>query len=369
MATVTLKKVTAGPIKNGLDLIIRDREFVVLSGPAGSGASTIIRLIAGLDDSSQGEIFFDDRRVDGVAPKDRDVALLTRDYTPYPRLSVFENIAVGLRRRNFGASEIKKRISAVAAELDLEAHLEANPNSLPIERRQLLGLARAVARQPKVYLFDEPFAGLEPKAARRGRAEVAKLQQRSAATIIYATTGACDALAFESRTVVMMDGVVQQDGLASNIYDAPANLAVAEFFSEPPMNLVRGTLKQERNAIIFSEAGDGTITLPLLPERHPGANDFIGKSIVLGFRAEDIDIDVFAGPRKDAGGSFRVLIERAEPRGANSHLYLQTGAHALIARGLRTCQAQSGQRVQVTISSERTHLFDPETGRRVTSKP
>lgn len=369
MANVTLKKITAGPIKNSLDLTVPDREFVVLAGPAGSGTSTIVRLIAGLDDSSRGEIFFDDRRVNGVAPKNRDVALVTRDYTPYPALSVFENIAIGLRRQNFGDAEIKKRIAAVAAELDLEAHLDANAKSLPLELRRLVGLARALARQPKVYLLDEPFAGLEPEAARRGRAVIAKLHQRSSATIIYASTLASDALAFETRTLVITNGMVQQDDLARNIYDAPASLTVAKFFGDPPMNLVRGTLKQERNGIIFSETGDGTITIPLAPDRHPGANDFFGKPVMLGFRAEDIQVDASAGSGTEAGASFRVLIERAEPRGAKTDLYLQTGAHALNARVLRTDQVQSGQRVQVVVSSERTHLFDPETGRRVTSKP
>lgn len=369
MATVTLKKITAGPIKSGLDLTVGDRELVVLAGPAGSGTSTIIRLIAGLEDPSQGEIFFDDRRVDGVAPKDRDVAIVSADYAPYPGLSVFENIAIGLRRRNFGETEIKKRISAVAAELDLEAHLEGNAKSLPPERQRLVGLARALARQPKVYLFDEAFAGLEPDAARRGRAEIAKLCQRSSAAIICATTLASDALAFETRTVVITDGIVQQDDLARNIYDAPANLAVAEFFGDPPMNLVRGTVKLERNTPVFSEAGDGTILMPLALSRHPEANDFVGKPVILGFRAEDIRVEPSAGPGREAGDSFRVLIERAEPRGADTNLYLQTGAHALNARVLCTDQTQSGQRVQAIVLSEKTHLFDPATGRRVTAKP
>jgi multiple sugar transport system ATP-binding protein len=368
MASVTLKKITAGPITTGLDLSIRDREFVVLAGPPGSGTSTIIRVIAGLDDSSQGEIFFDDRRVDGVAPKDRDLALVARDYIPYPRLSVFENIAIGLRRRNFGDAEIKKRIAAVAVELDLDAHLEANAESLPQELQRLVGLARALARQPKFYLFDDPFGGLEQDAARRGRAEVAKLHQRSSATIIYTTTLASDALAFESRTIVMTNGGVQQDDLARNIYDAPASLAVAEFFGDPPMNLVRGTVKLERNTPVFSEAGDGTILIPLAPDRHPGASDFLGKPVILGFRPEDVRVDGSAGSGKEAGASFRVLIERAESGGAATDLRLQTGAHALSARVLGTAQAQGGQRVQVAVSADKMHLFDPETGRRVTPK-
>lgn len=368
MATVTLKKITGGPITDGVDLTIRDREFVVLAGPAGSGTSTIVRLIAGLEDSSRGEMFFDERPIGGVAPKDRDVAILSADYTPYPRLSVFENIAIGLRRRNFGDTEINKRIGAVAAELGLETHLQANASSLPPELRRLVGLARALARQPKVYLFDDPFAGLESEGARRGRAQVAKLRQRSSATILYATTLACDALAFDSRTVVVTAGVVQQDDLARNVYNAPANLAVAEFFGDLPMNLVRGALTLERNALTFTEAGDGTITMPLPPDRYPDANDLVGKPVVLGFRPEDIQMDASVGTETGAG-RFRVLIERTEPHAAETDFRLQTGAHALTARGLRASAAGGGQRVQVAVSAAKTHLFDLETGRRVTSKP
>ena len=193
MANITLKNVTAGAIKGELNLAIPDREFVVLTGAAEN--STIVRLMAGLEDVSKGEIFFDDRRVDGIAPKDRDVALVAHDYTPYPHLSVFENLAIGLRRRKFADTEIRKRIAAVAAIFRLEARLEGNAGSLSAEQRRLVGLARAMVRQPKVYLFDEPFAGLDPAAARDGRAEIVRLHQRSSATMVFATTNAAEALA------------------------------------------------------------------------------------------------------------------------------------------------------------------------------
>src|ERR1041385_575795 len=258
MASITLKKVRGNAIETALDLAVGDREFVVLTGSSGAA---IVRLIAGLEGVSEGEVLFDDRRINDVPPRDRDATFVAHDYAPYPGLTVFENLAIGLRRKNFADTEIKKRIASVAAALDLEAQLERKAESLSAEQRRLVALARAMVRQPKVYLFDEPFAGLEPTAARRGRAEIVKLYRRSSATIIYATTDPSEALALAERTVVLIDGVVQQDGRSQNIYDAPANLAVARFFGDPPMNLVDGTLKQERNALVFSKAGDGTISV------------------------------------------------------------------------------------------------------------
>jgi multiple sugar transport system ATP-binding protein len=365
MANLTLRNFTSGSITGALDLAVHDREFVVLTGPAGSGSSAIVRAIAGLEDVSAGEILFDDRPFNSLAPKDRDVALVARDYTPYPRLSVFENLAIGLRRRNFAEAETKKRISAVAAILGLDAQLEAIAESLPIGQQRLVGLARAMVRQPRVYLFDQPF-DLEPAAARRARAEILNLHQRSSATIVYATSAAAEALAFGQRTVVLSNGVVQQDGPAQAVYDEPANLAVARFFGDPPMNLVAGTLRQERGGVVFSESGDGTITVPLPVARFPEASGLVGRPIVLGFRPEHTEIDGSSEAGRPGAGTFRALVERAESGGAEADLYLNTGAHSLIARSRRwRQQAGGGHRLQFGIALETAHLFDPETGRRV----
>jgi multiple sugar transport system ATP-binding protein len=359
MASITLKKIRGKAVETAVDLMVGDREFVVLTGPQRSRLSAIVRLIAGLEETSEGEILFDDRRIDNVPPQDRDIAFVAHDYMPYPGATVFENLASGLRRKNFADTEIRKRIASVAGALGLEAQLETKAESLSVEQRRFLALARAMVRQPKVYLFDEPFAGLESAAARRGRAELVKLYARSSATIVYATTDPAEALALAERTLVLIDDVVEQDGSAQNIYDAPANLAVAAFFGDPPMNLVSGTLKQERNRLGFSETGDGTIAVQLASDRFSEAKDFIGKPVVLGFHPEDVEIGCEPG--------FRALIERVEMRGFETDLYLQTGAHALIARTLlRDDPASDGHRVQCGITLEKAHLFDPETGRRVT---
>src|SRR5256714_4107315 len=361
MAAVTLKNI------GGIDLAIRDREFVVLAGPAGCGSSTIVRLIAGLAEISQGEILFDERRINDVPPKDRDVALLAHDYTPYPGMTVAENLAIGLQRRKFGSAEIKKRIATVAETLGLQDQLSAKPRSLSPEQQRFVGLARAMVRQPKVYLFDEPFADLEPAAASRGRAAIAELRLRSSSTILYSTSDPAEALALGARTIVLEDGVVQQDADAQTIFAEPANLFVAKFFGDPPMNLVHGTLKQERDAVAFSEAGDGTIAVRLPASCFAGAKELIGAPIVLGFRPQALEI---AEEANRSSNVFRALVERAEPRGAETDLYLRTGAHALICRSRRWAgREEAGHRSQFEIELGKTYLFDPVSGRRLTLEP
>ncbi|PYI90440.1 MAG: hypothetical protein DME97_17330 [Verrucomicrobia bacterium] len=361
MAAVTLKNI------GGLDLTIHDREFVVLAGPPGCGSSAIVRLMAGLADVSQGDILLDERRMNDVLPKNRDVALLLHDYTPYPAMTVSENLAIGLEHRKFATAEIRKRIAAVAETLGLQDQLSAKPQSLSPEQRRLMGLGRAMVRQPKVYLFDDPFADLEPAAASRGRAAIAELRLRSSSTILYSTSDPAEALALGARTIVLEDGVVQQDADAQTIFDEPANLFVAKFFGDPPMNLIHGILKQERDAVAFSEAGDGTIAVRWPASRFAGAKELVSAPILLGFRPQAVEIAEEANRSTNA---FRALVERAEPRGAETDLYLRTGAHALICRSPRWAgREEAGHRFQFEIELGKTYLFDPVSGRRLTPEP
>lgn len=370
MATVTLKNIGAARLNAELDLTIRDREFVVLTGPAGCGSSAIVRLIAGLEKVLQGDILFDERRVNDLPPRDRDVAMLSHDYTPYPGMSVRENLAIGLERRKFANAEIEKRVAAAAETVGLQDRLSASPKSLSPEERRFVGLARAMVRQPKVYLFDEPFAGLERTVVSRARAASAELRQRSSATILYATSDPAEALAFGARTVIMDDGGVQQDAAAQSIFDEPTNLFVAKFFGDSPMNLVHGTLKQERDGVTFSETGDGTIAIRLPAPRFSGAKDLVGRPIILGFRPEAIEIAESRNEGGVSGASFRALVDRAELKGPETDLYLRTGAHELVCRSRRWAgQAEGGHRFQFEIRLEKAHLFDAVSGRRVTLDP
>jgi multiple sugar transport system ATP-binding protein len=365
MAAITLKNLAApGLEETGLDLTIPDRSFVVLAGPIGCGNSAILRLIAGLEKVARGKILLDERRLNEVAPKDREVAFVSHGHRLYPGVSVSRNIALALERQKFAATEIRKRVASVAEMLGIEKLLEANLESISDEDRQRIALARAMVRQPKVYLFDDPFRGLQSDARMRGRAEIAKLHQRSSATIIYATNDPTEAMAFGARTVILNGGGVQQDAAARVAFDTPANLFVAGFFGEPPMNLVHGIVKQERDRVLFSESGEGTIAVPLAASRFPRAQELAGKPVILGFRPDDIEMAAEGADRP--ASAFRALVERAEARGTETDLYLQTGAHQLICRSRRwTEQIEGGHRFQFEIQVGKAHLFDPDSGGRI----
>jgi multiple sugar transport system ATP-binding protein len=351
---------------NDLDLEIQDREFVVLVGPPGCGISSVVRMIAGLDDGSKGDISIDDRPVNDLPPKDRDVALVARDHTLYPRMSVSDNLAFGLKLRKFPRAELEKRVLSAAAAVGLQELLERKPQSLSREQRQRVAIARAVALQPKVFLFDEPLATVEAKARGPLRNEIVKLQQRLDATTIFATHDPVEAMALGGRIVVLNDGAVQQDGTARELYDEPANVFVARFLGAAPMNLIRGSLKQERDWLFFSEAEEGTIEVRLPVSQFPAADEFVGKPVLLGVRPEEIGIADSPTTEKYVG-DFPALIDHAEVIGAETNLYLQTGAHTLICRipaGLSF--AEAGHRCRFMLNLNRLCMFDPISTRRIT---
>lgn len=349
-----------------LNLEIPDRQFVVLTGPPGCGVSTLLRMIAGLE-SGTGEIFLDERLLDAVPPKDRDVALVSKDYAPYPRLSVFDNLAFRLRRRSFPRGEVEKRVRSAAEIAGLTEMLESNVQLLDEEKRQRIALARAMALQPKVFLFDEPFSTLESKKRTTGRGEIKKLHQRQPATMIYATHDPMEAMAMGGRIVVIGQGIVQQDGDAQSVYEEPANLFVASFVGNPGMNFVHGILKQDRDSLLFEETGEGTIQLRLAGSKFLEARDFAGKAVVFGFRPEDVEI--WPSPAERSASGFRALVERVEPNGAGTDLYLQTGAHTLLCRsGGGKIEREGGYRAQFELNLDKTHLFAAESGALITRK-
>src|SRR5436190_12121238 len=374
MANVRLKNITkVRPGKNGRDITvinelsleIQDREFVVLVGPPRCGISTIFRMIAGLEDISKGEIFIGDRHINDLPPKDRDIAMVFQNYLPYPRMSVYDNLAFGLKQRKFSDAEIKKRLLAVAEILGLQELLEHKSNSLSGEQRQRLAIGRATALQPKVFLFDEPLANLEAKARRQMRNEIAKLHQRLQAMMIYGTHDSIEAMAMGGRIVVLNDGAIQQIGTARALYDGPENVFVAEFVGSSPMNLVRGTLKADRDGVLFSEVDDGTIEARLPIAERPALQAFLGKPVLLGIRPEQITT-LESSKTERYSGSFPAIVDVVEATGDGTNSYLQTGAHRLICRngrGLDTREA--GHRGQFQLNLEKVCLFDPISGRRI----
>jgi multiple sugar transport system ATP-binding protein len=373
MANVSLKNLSEiSPGQDGsdrtavsnLDLAIQDHEFVVLTGPAHCGISSIVRMIAGLDPVSKGDVFIGDRRVNDLLPKDRDIALVSQDYAPYPRMSVYENLAFGLKRRKFPDTEIKKRVLAAAEIVGLEELLENKPQSLSGGQRQRVAFARAIALQPQAFLFDEPLASLEPKMRGQMRNLLAKLHQRLQATMIYATHDPIEAMALGGRIVVVNGGAIQQDGTPLSLYDEPANTFVAEFLS-PPMNLVHGTLKQDRDSLVFSEKDEGTIEVRWPIAEFPAARDLIGQPVLLGIRPEEIGVAQPA-PGGRPSGSFRAIVDLVEIIGAEVNIYLKTGAHALVCRTARSIgQNEAGHRLQFELNASKVRLFDPVSRLRI----
>ncbi len=345
------------------NLEIADREFVVFVGPSGCGKSTTLRMIAGLDEISKGQIFIDDKLVNDVPPKDRDIAMVFQNYALYPHLSVYENMAFGLKLRKYSKAEIDRRVLEAAAILGIEPYLKRRPAALSGGQRQRAAVGRAIVRQPKVFLFDEPLSNLDAKMRVQMRMEITKLHQRLQATMIYVTHDQVEAMTMGTRIVVMKDGRIQQVDTPLKTYHEPANLFVAGFLGSPPMNLIHGTLEGGADGtLVFREKQGGPLVLQL--GSRPSALPYIGKDVILGSRAENCEM---LPPGVDVpANSFSATIDLVEPMGSESYIYLQTTHHSLISRSHTSIdQSAAGQRRQFAITTDNLHLFDPATTSRI----
>jgi multiple sugar transport system ATP-binding protein len=374
MAKVTVKNVSKiYPGEKGrdvtavrdVDLDIQDREFVVLVGPSGCGKSTTLRMIAGLEEISRGEIYIGERLVNDVPPKDRDIAMVFQNYALYPHMTVYDNLAFGLKLRKYPKAEIRKRVNDAAGILGIEELLDRKPKALSGGQRQRVAVGRAIVRQPKVFLFDEPLSNLDAKMRVQMRAEITKLHQRLQATMIYVTHDQIEAMTMGDRIVVMHHGVVQQTDTPLTLYNEPVNLFVAGFLGSPPMNFVNGTLDVQGDALTFSEIKGGTIRVRLFDRERPGVREMVGKPILLGIRPEHIELAQFTGT-EERTASFPAIIEMVEPMGPETNLYLQTGAHTVVCRSQRALDHREvGHRLQFEMNLSQAHLFDPGSGNRV----
>ena len=374
MAKVTVKNVSKiYPGEKGRDvtavadvnLDIQDREFVVLVGPSGCGKSTTLRMIAGLEEISRGEIYIGDRLVNNVPPKDRDIAMVFQNYALYPHMSVYDNLAFGLKLRRYPKAEIKKRVQDAAGILGIEELLDRKPKALSGGQRQRVAVGRAIVRQPKVFLFDEPLSNLDAKMRVQMRAEITKLHQRLQATMIYVTHDQIEAMTMGDRIVVMHNGLVQQTDTPLTLYNEPANLFVAGFLGSPPMNFVNGSLELEGNGLVFSEMKGGTIRVRLAARDRPTAREMIGKPVLLGIRPEDIELAQFSST-DDQTGRFPAIIDMVEPMGPETNLYLQTGVQTVVCRSQRSLDHREvGHRLEFEMKLGKAHLFDPVSGKRI----
>src|SRR4030081_569931 len=275
-----------------VNLTIRDKEFMVLVGPSGCGKTTTLRMVAGLEEITSGEISIGDRVVNDLPPKDRDIAMVFQNYALYPHMSVYDNMAFGLKLRKFPKPEIKKRVQDAEQILGIEELLDRRPKALSGGQRQRVAVGRAIVRQPKVFLFDEPLSNLDAKMRVQMRTEITKLHQRLQATMIYVTHDQIEAMTMGDRIVVMNNGKVQQIDTPLKLYNEPDNLFVAGFLGSPPMNFINGELKQDRDAIVFKEMQGGTIEVRFADR--PQARDFFRKPMLLGIRPEDIELAQFS---------------------------------------------------------------------------
>ena len=351
---------------------ITDREFVVFVGPSGCGKSTTLRMVAGLEEISKGDIFIGEKRVNDVPPKDRDIAMVFQNYALYPHMSVYENMAFGLKLRKFPKAEIQKRVSEAAEILGLGELLERKPKALSGGQRQRVAVGRAIVRQPKVFLFDEPLSNLDAKMRVQMRTEIIKLHQRLQATMIYVTHDQVEAMTMGTRIVVMdavvnpetglKEGVIQQIDAPLKLYNEPANLFVAGFLGSPPMNFLKGTLRRDGDEVVFKEMRGGAVELNL--GVRPPAHAYIGKEVTLGIRPENCDLVRDGKPLSK--NSFQAVVDIVEPMGAETYFYLQTGAHTVISRSHALVdQREAGHRLIFEMQAERAHLFDPVTGLRI----
>jgi len=352
------------PAVQDFNLEVNDREFVVFVGPSGCGKSTTLRMIAGLEEISKGDIYIGDRRVNDTPPKDRDIAMVFQNYALYPHMTVYENLAFGLKLRKFPKAEIKKRVSEAAGILGIEKYLDSKPKALSGGERQRVAVGRAIVRQPKVFLFDEPLSNLDAKMRVQMRTEIIKLHQRLQATMIYVTHDQVEAMTMGDRIVVMKDGIIQQTDSPLALYRQPDNLFVAGFLGSPPMNFIHGNLRASGDKLLFKELHGGVIEFNLASR--PEAASFAGREIIAGIRPEDIEI--VTGTGRPSGLRFQSLVDIVEHMGAEANVYLQTGAHTLVCRTEAPIGPDDvGHRTQFEIDPAKIHLFDPETTRRIGS--
>jgi multiple sugar transport system ATP-binding protein len=342
---------------NNVTLEIPDRQFTVLVGPSGCGKTTALRLMAGLEEATGGNIYIGDRRVNDVAPKDRDIAMVFQNYALYPHMSVYDNMAFGLRLRKYPRTEIDRRVKETAGLLGIEQLLERKPKQLSGGQRQRVALGRAIVREPQVFLMDEPLSNLDAKLRVQTRAEIKKLQARLQTTTIYVTHDQIEAMTMGDQIVVMRDGVVQQVDSPLNLYEQPTNLFVAGFIGSPAMNFIEATLAQ-KNGTISVDAGSFAMEVP--SDLAPHAKDWVDKKVIFGIRPEDIQDKAFA---RDANHmwTLKAMVDVHEPLGSDVILYLNSGPHIIVARVDAHSQARMGHGAEVVFNMRRMHLFDPQT--------
>ncbi|MBU0558004.1 MAG: sn-glycerol-3-phosphate ABC transporter ATP-binding protein UgpC [Bacteroidetes bacterium] len=344
-----------------VDLTVEDKEFVILVGPSGCGKSTTLRMIAGLEDISEGEIFIDNKKVNDVPPKDRDIAMVFQNYALYPHLTVFENMAFGLKIRKYDKKEIKQRVAEAAKILDIENLLNRKPKALSGGQRQRVAVGRAIVRKPKVFLFDEPLSNLDAKLRVQMRTEISKLHKKLDATMVYVTHDQTEAMTMGDRIVVMKDGFVHQIDSPLNLYNNPVNKFVASFIGSPSMNFIEGEITK-REKLLFKSLHN-SIEFNIPSKYASRFNSMTDSKVILGFRPEEISLI----PNDfESAITLNAKLEVIEPMGNEIFIYFTLDNQQITGRISLAKVPKAGEEVELFINSENLHFFDSKTESRLT---
>lgn len=362
MAKVILKNVVKKYGNNniavkGVNIECEDKEFLILVGPSGCGKSTTLRMVAGLEEVTSGEIYIEDTLVNDIPPKDRDIAMVFQNYALYPHMTVYENMAFGLKLRKYPMSEINQRVEEAADILSITHLLKRKPKELSGGERQRVAVGRAIVRKPKVFLFDEPLSNLDAKLRVQMRAELSKLHTRLQATMIYVTHDQVEAMTMGEKIVVMKDGYVQQIADPKSLYDKPVNKFVAGFMGSPSMNFMEGKLEEKKGGLFFNE-DNFEVRVP--DQMAALLKSYVGQEMIMGLRPEDIHDKVYAA-KALTDNTIKATVEVVEHLGAESYVYLTTSKTSFIAKMGSDANVEVNQEVELVFDMNKSHFFDVKT--------
>ena len=365
MAEIILKNITKEyengfqAVKN-VNLEIKDNEFVILVGPSGCGKSTTLRMIAGLEDISEGDLLIDGERVNDVAPQHRDIAMVFQNYALYPHMTVYDNIAYSLKLKKVPKKEIDERVHSVAQSLGLEELLDRRPGQLSGGQKQRVAMGRAIIRQPKAFLMDEPLSNLDAKLRGQMRVEIADLYQRLNTTFIYVTHDQTEAMTLGTKIVVMKDGEIQQIDNPTNLFNYPENKFVAGFIGTPTMNFFDSEVLEEGGKLYLKTA-DGKIAVTEEKEKKLREGNWVGKKVTVGIRPEHVVLD------DEAHCSFKGEVNVFELLGSNAIIYIDTNNGRIVMNTPHVQQHDHGEKIYLSVIEDKVHIFDPETERTITN--
>jgi multiple sugar transport system ATP-binding protein len=364
MAEVLLKSVSkiydgGNKVVTDANFTVNDKEFAVLVGPSGCGKTTTLRMIAGLEEISNGEIFIDGKLVNNLPPKDRDIAMVFQNYALYPHMTVFENMAFGLKLKKVDKKEIELRVNDAAKILGLENYLNRKPKALSGGQRQRVAVGRAIVRKPKVFLFDEPLSNLDAKLRVQMRTEISKLHKQLGATMIYVTHDQTEAMTMGDRIVVMKDGVINQIDTPMNLYSKPVNQFVAGFIGSPAMNFIEGKIVNSEPSVYISK--DKSFSFNLMPNQIENFKKFSEIEIVLGIRPEDIQLEYNTNSSIEIDAKIEVI----EPMGNETFIYFEIEKIQFIARVKPLKELKIGEKIKLYIDPAKVYYFERKSGRNI----